>query len=137
MEQQNWSVEVASIDTESEVALHGEIEDIVSQLNFSAFSVEPYSIEQLAEQSDTPELGQSDAPVDSVRYGKDDEVYVLHKPLGAPEDDSVQEHGVLTQAAEYEDDRDLLVIEEDIPVIDRNATTDESQPVTQTMGYSQ
>ncbi|GAB5405993.1 MAG: hypothetical protein Aurels2KO_42240 [Aureliella sp.] len=130
-DEQNWSVEIASIDAESEVALHGEIEDIVSQLNFSAFSVEPYSVEQLAEQTDTPELATSEPPADSMRRGKDDEMYVLHKPLGE------EPETVLTESADYDDDRDLLVIEEDIPVGERTPTVDPSQPATQPVGYSQ
>ncbi len=131
LDEHNWSVEIATVDTESEVALHGEIEDIVSQLNFSAFSVEPYSVEHLAEQTDTPEEAINQPPVDSIRRGKDDEMYVLHKPLAG------ESETVLTEATDYDDDRDLLVIEEDIPVGERPPTVDPSQPATQTMGYSQ
>lgn len=130
-DEQEWSVEVASLDVESEVALQGEIEDIVSQLNFSAFSVEPYSLEQLPEEVESGDRND-DVPADSIRQGKDDEVYLLHRPLA---DDAAE--GVLSQATEFDDDRDLLVIEEDIPVTDRNSVVDEKQSTTQTVGYSQ
>lgn len=124
LDEQEWSVEVASLDVESEVALQGEIEDIVSQLNFSAFAVEPYSIEQLPEEIDSSQ--------DSIRQQQDDEVYLLHRPLA---EESTE--GVPAQATQFDDDRDLLVIEEDITVTDRSPVVDEKESTTKTVGYSQ
>jgi len=133
--QDSWSVEIQSVDTEGEVALHGEIEEIVSQLNFSAFSVEPYSVEQLPDTVPSADLDSEEAEPDggAVRYGVGDDVYLVHKPR----EESNQE-GVITQAADFDDDRDLLVIEDDIPVVQPPAppAKDETE-TTQTVSYSQ
>lgn len=129
--QDSWSVEIQSVDTEGEVALHGEIEEIVSQLNFSAFSVEPYSVEQLPET--VPSAALPSEEFDSVRYGDGDEVYLLHKPRETADDQRI-----ITQAADFDDDRDLLVIEDDIPVAQPPAApVKEDAETTQTVGYSQ
>ena len=53
----SWTVDVAATESDREVALHMEIEDLVSQLNFSAFAIDPFSVEQIAidyQRSGTP-----------------------------------------------------------------------------------
>ncbi len=130
-----WSVDIISTDVQNEQSLHNEIEDIVSQLNFSAFTVESETIEQVAERSTGNSERSDDAaqiPEDSVRRGQNDDVYMLHRPI-----ESDVEGNIFTQVAEYDDDRDLLVIEEDIPVVDRSSPKTDDQPPKQTVAYSQ
>lgn len=124
-----WSVDVAN-SLHPEEDLQNEIEDIVSQLNFSAFSVEPYSVEQLPEQ-----VAGNEGLDDRIRTGGDDEVYLLHQAEGQPT--AEREQNIFTQVAEYDDDRDLLIIEEDVPVADRTTDPQVEQTTTKTVGYSQ
>ncbi len=100
------------------------IEDIVSQLNFSAFSVEPFSVEQIPLEP----LNRS-VPEDSIRRGTNDQVYMMHRPTQAQNDITVQD---------FDDDRDLLVVEEDIPISSRMLDSSISEhPAQKTASYSQ
>ncbi|QDV23973.1 ExeA family protein [Aureliella helgolandensis] len=101
----SWSVNVNSSDLSRELDLQNEIEDIVSQLNFSAFSVEPQSPEQLPAEMPVDES----QPLGALTSSRNEQVYLLHKSNANHED-------LFTQTAEYDDDRDLLIIEEDVPV---------------------
>lgn len=105
--EQAWQVDTLGVDEQNALQIANDIEDLVSQLNFSAFSVEPYSVEQIS--LDAP--GPREAPEDSVRNGDNAEIYMLHRAQGA-ESRSIFE----TSGVDYDDDRDLLIIEEDLPV---------------------
>jgi type II secretory pathway predicted ATPase ExeA len=127
-----WSVDVASVDVQHEVAVAEEIEDLVSQLNFAAFSVEPYSIEHI---DISPADRQSSVPVDSVRNGKQDEIYTLHRPQQLAEE-NVFNGWSSSASTDYDDDRDLLIVEEEVPLIAKSANEAE-RPVTKIAPYSQ
>jgi len=127
-----WSVDISTLDFQQEAAVHNQIEDIVSQLNFAAFAVEPYSVEQI---SIAARDQRSQSPEGFARTGKNDEIYTLHRPressfestLGTLQSDSSEA---------YDDDRALLVIEEEVPT--HSQTSDESErPVTKLAPYSQ
>lgn len=108
-----WSVNVVA-NNQSGPLLEESIEDIVSQLNFSAFTVEPYSVEQIPLQT-TPKADDEDL----IRRGNNQQVYMMHRPLS--------ESNQPTALQSVDDDRDLLIIEEEIPVsarISNLATTD-------------
>ena len=112
-----WSADVAAIDAEKESTIQGEIEDVVSQLNFSAFSVEPFSVEQL-NPSSTP---------NQVSELEEDEL--------PPVPQSSVDNQLEDESQDFDDDRDLLIVEEDIPVSGRLA--DSQQQKTRTTPYSQ
>lgn len=117
-----WSIDVIPSGTGGR-PVEDAIEDIVSQLNFSAFSVEPFSVEQIP----------LDAPVkivpdDSIRRGQNDQVYMMHRPTHTPQ---------LT-AQDLDDDRDLLIIEEEVPVSSRMLDSGIAEhPAQKTASYSQ
>lgn len=118
-----WSIDVGTVASTAR-PVEDAIEDIVSQLNFSAFSVEPFSVEQIPLEP----LGKS-IPEDSIRRGANDQVYMMHRPTHAQNDLTVQD---------FDDDRDLLVVEEDIPISSRmldNSITE--HPAQKTASYSQ
>lgn len=127
-----WTLNVASLDSAREAAVQEEIEDMVSQLNFAAFSVEPFSVEQIPIESS----GQRPRPArDSSRSGPNKEIYTMHRPLEAlvTDESDVSERLFATSA---DDDRDLLVIEEELPQATK--TADEPDPsVTKIAPYSQ
>lgn len=125
-----WTLDVATIDVEDEVAIHDEIEDMVSQLNFAAFSVEPFSVEQIAIE---PRDQRPQVPYDSSRSGKNDEIYTMHRPL---EPFANIQNGADLHSQAADDDRDLLIIEEELPVASRSAD-DSQRPVTKIAPYSQ
>ncbi len=127
-----WSVDVASLDVEEEVAVQLEIEDLVSQLNFSAFSVEPFSLEQISLE---PGDNRPRRTQDFVRNGANDEIYTLHRPQGLSEE-AVFNGWTASDSAQYDDDRDLLVVEEDVPVSTKPTEASE-QSITQMAPYSQ
>jgi len=105
--EQAWQVDTLAVDEQNALQIANDIEDLVSQLNFSAFSVEPYSVEQISVDPPRPR----EIPADSVRSGDNAEIYMLHRAQGA-ETRSIFE----TSGIDYDDDRDLLIIEEDLPV---------------------
>ncbi len=123
----SWSVDVAPVDIGKEQAVQVEIEDLVSQLNFAAFSVEPFSVEQI-------DLAPSDQrPHDSRRSGKNDEVYTMHRPIQLS---CSEQAGADFLHFDCDDDRDLLVIEEELR--QSSSTADASQTtVTKIAPYSQ
>ncbi len=104
---QSWQVDTTAIDDQNTLQIASDIEDLVSQLNFSAFSVEPYSVEQIS--LDAPV--SKGIPNDSIRSGDNAEIYMLHRPQ-----DSERRSIFSGDAVDYDDDRDLLIIEEDLPV---------------------
>ncbi len=127
-----WSVDVATLDVQDEVAVHDEIEDLVSQLNFAAFSVEPFSIEQI---EIAPRDQRPQPAVDAVRNGGQDEVYALHRPQALSEE-SVFSGWTAASSNSQDDDRDLIVVEEDLPLIAKS-TNEAEQPITKIAPYSQ
>lgn len=126
----SWSVDVAPVDIRQEQAVQIEIEDLVSQLNFAAFSMEPFSIEQIVLD---PSDQRPQRPLDSSRSGKNDEIYTMHRPNKLSGRDQT---GADFLGHTSDDDRDLLVIEEELP--QASNTADESQTtVTKIAPYSQ
>ncbi len=125
----SWTVDVAATESEREIALHTEIEDLVSQLNFSAFAIEPFSVEQIEidYQRSAPTSKQPQALRDDDR----ETIYTLHTSTTAEMDDDI--HSNLT----LDDDRDLLVIEEELPVSNRMTTEQLDAPVVKAPSYSQ
>ncbi|MEZ6135309.1 MAG: AAA family ATPase [Pirellulaceae bacterium] len=122
-----WQVSTAE-DLGREAAIAQDIEDIVSQLNFSAFTVEPFSVEQIS--LDAP---VRPVPEDSIRNGDNEEIYMLHRAQ-VHENQELFTEGSL----DYDDDRDLLVVEEDLPVSAKLAEgMQEAKPVMRTAPYSQ
>ena len=118
-----WSIDVGTVASTAR-PVEDAIEDIVSQLNFSAFSVEPFSVEQIPLES----LNRS-VPEDSIRRGSNDQVYMMHRPTQAQNDLTVQD---------FDDDRDLLIVEEDIPISSRMLDNSISEhPAQKTASYSQ
>jgi hypothetical protein len=127
----SWTVDVAATETDREIALHMEIEDLVSQLNFSAFAIEPFSVEQIAidyQRSAT----QSKQP-QALRSNSNDResIYTLHTSETTEMDDDI--HSNLS----LDDDRDLLIIEEELPVSNRMTTEQLAAPVVKAAAYSQ
>ncbi|MCC6510758.1 MAG: hypothetical protein IT423_16760 [Pirellulaceae bacterium] len=104
--------------------LYEEIEDLISQLNFSAFSVEMDSVEQIS-----PECIRQAAfaarPHDLSRSDDQDHqhVYPMHREVPQP------------SLASMDDDRDLLIIEEEVPSSVRHQATNPSVPTVNTMSY--
>lgn len=132
-----WAVDVAGTDVQSELELQNDIEDLVSQLNFSAFAVEPFSVEQISLKADnyrkSDSVAEDSIPKDSIRNGNNEEIYMLHRAEFSGDE------SLFTEAtAEYDDDRDMLVIEDDIPITNAASQPNQSgKPVTQTAPYSQ
>lgn len=125
----SWTVDVAATESDREIALHTEIEDLVSQLNFSAFAIEPYSVEQIEidyQRSATPSKHPQ-----SVRDDDRETIYTLHTSTTAEMDDDI--HSNLS----LDDDRDLLVIEEELPVSNRMTSEQLGAPVVKAASYSQ
>lgn len=125
-----WSVDITTVDIRQEQEVQVEIEDIVSQLNFAAFSMEAFSVEQI---SIEPCDQHPQPPRDSIRSGQSDEIYTMHRPNSMPKSEQIGTDFLL-QAAD--DDRDLLVIEEDLPQA-CSAADESQQPITKIAPYSQ
>ncbi|MEO8270686.1 MAG: hypothetical protein ABI557_13265, partial [Aureliella sp.] len=125
-----WLVDINALDVRQEEAVQVEIEDIVSQLNFAAFSMESFSVEQIPLE---PSDQRPQPPSDSIRSGKNDEIYTMHRPS----EFTISERNradFFQQSSD--DDRDLLVIEEELPLA--NSAPDESQrPITKIAPYGQ
>ena len=109
------------------MAVHHEIEDLVSQLNFAAFAVEPESVEQLP-----PEIRMEDLDRDSngIRLGDwafTDEREALARDGASDDVAPPVAPGIFGYlGTDSDDDRDLLVIEEDLPIGGRDASPSES-----------
>lgn len=127
----SWSADISAVDVGQEKRIQSEVEDIVSQLNFSAFEVEPYSIEQISLDAANPKY----APEDSIRGGDEDQIYMMHSPNSASE--ASRDEPLHSEAtANFDDDRDLLIIEEDITA--SQAITEETEPkISKTTPYRQ
>ena len=126
-----WTVDVAATEADREIALHMEIEDLVSQLNFSAFAIEPFSVEQIA-----IDYQRGAAPSKQLRElrSNDNEretIYTLHTSETTAMDDDIR------HTLSLDDDRDLLIIEEELPVSNRMTTEQLAAPVVKAATYSQ
>ncbi len=128
---ETWTFDVASLDIRNEVAVHNEIEDLVSQLNFAAFATEPYSVEQISLE---PQDQRDISPPDSVRYGQNEEIYTLHRPQESTENEF--NGWTVDESSPSDDDRDLLIVEEDLPASTKVVNETET-PVTKIAPYSQ
>lgn len=121
-----WSISVGPTEPSIplEKPLEEAMEEMVSRLNFSAFSVEPFSMEQIS-----LEASKQSAPLDSLRMSSNDEVYLMHRPLDST---------FLPVDGPLDDDRDLLVVEEEIPISLRTLDTrTNDQPIQKTASYNQ
>ena len=117
--------DVVSLDVDREIAVQNEIEEIASQLNFSAFSVEPFSVEQISLDLDTPAA----ADPDGEQQGPENSAHPISDHEAPDYFHNSTEH--------FDDDRDLLIVEEDVQV--SNKVTDESadKTVRKTAPYAQ
>ncbi len=125
----SWTVDVAATESDREIALHTEIEDLVSQLNFSAFAVEPFSVEQIA--IDYQRGPATSKQSQATREDERQTIYTLHTPASTEMDDDI--HSNLS----LDDDRDLLIIEEELPVSNRMTNEQIDAPVVKATSYSQ
>ncbi len=130
---ESWTVDVASLDVQNEVNVQHEIEDLVSQLNFAAFAIEPFSVEQISLE---PQDLRRAAPADSIRSGQNEEIYALHRPEELSEKNVFNGWTGGEEHAQFDDDRDLLVVDEDLPVAVK-AAGESQPPVTKMAPYSQ
>lgn len=123
------AIDVTSVDVDRELELHNEIEDLVDQLNFSGTdfrdTVEQIDIEQNANRN------SSQRPDDAVRQGADDQVYTMHSAVEYPKQESL-----FSAADEMDDDRDLLIVEEEIAVQPPAANV-KPQKTTRKLPYGQ
>ena len=126
----SWTVDVAATEADREIALHMEIEDLVSQLNFSAFAIEPYSIEQNAIDY---QRGAAPAKQPHELRSNDERetIYRLHTSETTAMDDDILSNLSL------DDDRDLLIIEDELPISNRMTTEQLAAPVVKAATYSQ
>lgn len=106
--------------------LQQEIEDLISQLNFSAFSVEMDSVEQIS-----PEFLRQAASAAQFEQLSDSHDYPDTLPLHRP--DTASTAGPLSM----DDDRDLLIIEEEVPASVKHQSVPVSAPAVGTMSYPQ
>jgi len=127
----SWTVDVAATEAEREIALHIEIEDLVSQLNFSAFAVEPFSVEQIAVEYQRDAGVSKQRQTNGVNSEDRETIYTLHTTDSAEMDEDI--HSNLTM----DDDRDLLIIEEELPVSNRMAAEQLEAPIVKAASYSQ
>ena len=122
-EQQSWQVDTALTSANMETALHEEIEDLISQLNFSAFSVDPVSIEQI-----------------SVDYSRD-AAPAVGVPLETPNE---QEPAIFSLSQDpqddlessLDDDREMLIVEDDIPLSMKLASVPNTPVRSEAQSYS-
>ncbi len=127
----SWTVDVSATEAEREFALHSEIEDLVSQLNFSAFAVEPYSVEQIEVEYQRDAAPSKRERDDRLKSTERETIYTLHTAADAESQDSI--HSNLS----LDDDRDLLIIEEELPVSNRMTTEQLGTPIVKSANYSQ
>jgi hypothetical protein len=120
-----WTIDVGPVAASpAETPLEDAIEDMVSQLNFSAFSMEPFSVEQIPLEPQPTSI-----PYDSTRRGSNNELYMMHRPLSQSNDPI---------AEDLDDDSDLLIVEEEIPASVRALDSNSSdQPAQKAPSYSQ
>ncbi len=111
--------EANTSESTHELLVHQKIEELVSQLNFSAFAVEPYSVEQITLKSEV-EHSEDSANLESLSSDSESRA-------PAQASDFFNLESLL-----YDDDRDLLVIEEDIAKVVPTAISDEVQARTRT-----
>lgn len=138
---QAWSINIVAESGRAE-PLEDSIEDIVSQLNFSAFSIEPFSVEQIplhaepgaveydpAEKEVTEEISVDDGD----GKGCGGLVPARTIPINA-----LASHSLEAGSPVVDDDRDILIIEEDVPAASRLLDQDlPSEPAQKTVPYAQ
>ena len=98
----------------------------------AAFVTEPYSVEQI---SIEPNDLQASLPQDSIRNGQNEEIYTLHRPQALSEQ-NVFNGWTVDENSPFDDDRDLLIVEEDLPA-PAKVVNEVQAPVTQLAPYSQ
>ncbi|MFN3189240.1 MAG: ExeA family protein [Aureliella sp.] len=126
--QESWTVEVNSADLGTEISIHNQVEDLLGQLNFQG-TQHGFTEEQIETFGGSANSRQ--IPEDSVRKGPGDEVYAMHRPQLNNQSSEL----TISDADEYDDDRDLLIVEEDIALPRQEAG--DKQRVTKQASYSQ
>ncbi len=132
----NWTMDVAATEMDREVALHIEIEDLVSQLNFSAFAVEPFSVEQIDIDYQRQPIPGPKALQAGTQNSERETIYSLHTAESealASESFAAEIHNNLS----LDDDRDLLIIEEELPLSSKLSTPPPETPPAKATSYSQ
>ncbi len=105
--------------------LQQEIEDMISQLNFSAFSVEMDSVEEIS-----PDYLRK-AAVGNQELDSDMPATVpMHRDDRNSSEQPVSSHSM-------DDDRDMLIIEEEVPASMRHQSTASMAPTVETVSYPQ
>ena len=132
----NWTVDVAATEIDREIALHIEIEDLVSQLNFSAFAVEPFSVEQIEIDYQRNALPARELHEAGTQSTDRETIYTLHT---ASSESLVGElpHSEVHNNLTLDDDRDLLIIEEELPLSSKMTSQPPASPPTKTTSYRQ
>lgn len=124
-----WSLDVRS-DVCSANSFDYSLEDIVSHLNFSALTTQPFSVEQI-------ELN----PLTQVENGSKTDPQISrgsHPGHEVPAIRYSQPERFALTASDCDDDRDLLIIEEDVPIGARLLETNLSnEPPMRLSPYSQ
>lgn len=108
--------------------LQREIEDLISQLNFSAFSVEMDSVEQIS-----PEFTRQAAGAAHLSHSGGDgrSGEAASHPIRREE----EPHSIRMES--YDDDRDMLIIEEEVPASVRHTNVVASAPTMNSVSYPQ
>ncbi|MEM8734683.1 MAG: AAA family ATPase [Planctomycetota bacterium] len=125
---ESWTMDVNSADLGTEISIHSQVEDLLGQLNFQG-TQQGFTEEQI-EDAEAPNSSRV-IPEDSIRTGPGDEVYAMHRP----QLDNQASELVINDADAYDDDRDLLIVEEDIALPRPESV--EKQRVTKQASYSQ
>lgn len=120
-----WQVDTSTAQGTSEEHLRAEVEDLISQLNFSAFSIEPESVEQIS--------------VDYLRVAAPAAIQVLGQTAPENEPPIYSIHEELSEDAfqVFDDDREMLIIEEDIPLSMRLGSVLQAPTRAEAQNYSQ
>ncbi len=124
---EGYSSEMIAMTTTGSVdeQLQSEIEDMISQLNFSAFSIEMDSVEQIS--PDFARDAMSAAELKSQEADMVNQEYIFE--IRREE----EPHTIPIRAGD--DDRDMLVIEEEVPASVRNQAPAIAAPSMGTVSY--
>ena len=113
---QPWTIDIAPVEHSQEIQLQEEIEDIISQLNFSSFTEESFSVEHVSIEPGTQPLASSQLETEHPSENEaapnapdEEQVYTMEQE----ESTSNETHTPSTDVPS-DDDRDMLIVEEEI-----------------------